>query len=59
MVLDHGASDFFLKIINLALEANLSLSEMKPGSFFVLLSFLVGIPSFLTVLRGITLIAEP
>ena len=32
MVLDHGASDFCLKICNLALEANLALYEMKPGS---------------------------
>ena len=48
LVLDHGASDFCLKICNLALEANLAHSFMRLSlvpRVLVLLSFLLGIPN--------------
>lgn len=57
LVLDHVASDFCLKICNLALEANLAHSFLRLSVVpwvLVLLSFLVSIPTFLPVFRGIT-----
>lgn len=57
LVLDHVASDFCLKICNLALEANLAHSFLRLSVVpwvLVLLSFLVSIPTFLTVFGGIT-----
>jgi hypothetical protein len=57
LVLDHGASDFCLKICNLALEANLAHSFMRLSlvpRVLVLLSFLLGSRT-----RGITFLADP
>lgn len=53
---------FCFKICNLALEANLAHSFLRLSVVpwvLMLFSFLVGIPSFLTLFRGITFIADP